>query len=46
MSGNPEYACELEEANFAKVAEAMAIKMFRIEDCTTRCSILNKALAC
>jgi len=44
MLGNPEYVCELEQVNFANVAEAMGIKGFRIEDPASCSSILNKAL--
>lgn len=43
--GNPEYGCDLEPVNFARVAEGFGVRGFRIEDPDECGAILDEALA-
>ncbi|MFL6551711.1 MAG: thiamine pyrophosphate-dependent enzyme [Povalibacter sp.] len=43
--GHPEYECELQPIDFAKVAEAMGIAAFRVESAGEYGSVLDQALA-
>lgn len=44
LLGNPEYVCDLEDMDYAKAAEAMGAKGFRIKDPKDCGSILEEAL--
>src|SRR4051812_44716942 len=44
--GNPEYGCDLQPVNFAKVAEGFGVRGFRLEDPEQCGSVLTEALAC
>ncbi|HEY2752176.1 thiamine pyrophosphate-dependent enzyme [Phenylobacterium sp.] len=43
--GNPEFACDLQPIDFAKVAQAMGVKAWRIEDPNDCARVLDEALA-
>ena len=43
--GNPEYGCDLQPVNFARVAEGFGVRGFRIEDPEQCGAVLDEALA-
>jgi thiamine pyrophosphate-dependent acetolactate synthase large subunit-like protein len=43
--GNPEYECDLQPIDFAKVAEAMGIRGYRLDDPKECAAVLDAALA-
>jgi thiamine pyrophosphate-dependent acetolactate synthase large subunit-like protein len=44
--GHPDFACDLQPVNFAKVAEGLGLKGWRIEDPSACGATLDAALAC
>jgi len=44
--GHPEFGCDLQPVNFAKVAEGFGVRGFRLEDPEQCGTVLTEALAC